>query len=583
MKKNLKWISLLLVLTMLLGVLSACGSTADSAAPAESPAESAPEAAEPALAPESETPAEENAGEMETPEAASELEDIPAAEEALVLEPVALPIVDEPMDVTLWSIIRPTAAAYIQTTDDIYLYGEIRDRTNINFDCILVSLDTASEKFTLMAASSDFTDVVQDFNYYSTGINGGLEDEVIYDLYDDVMEYAPNYWNTIRQYPEAISTLINREGQMGALATIYKEAGLEATGLCVRGDWMEEFGIDEIVTYDDLHEYLSQAAAKKGVGMSLASDGQCFELSQGFGVIAGAYSTYDDQVKHCVETDGYYDYLKLLNQWYNEGLIDPDFVSQSGLMALGEMFIQDKSSVGEFHAAAMVGLNGIAADPNAVYVSIPNAKQNPEDEYTIGKSNSILKDAYAWSISTNCAPEKVPALVRLVNYFYSEDGILLFNYGTEGYTFDYDSEGMPVLSELVTNNDSYDSSAALAIFVTASVPSVFDQAREYYDLSDLGWEAIERFSSQNIGKNVLPDNITSYLTNEETSALSAVSGDVETYIESVVLGMITGSAEPTQEEYDSFVETCISMGMDRMDEYYQAAYDRYLESVNSVG
>ena len=580
MKKNLKWISLLLVLTMLLGVFSACGSTKESAASAKSTVESASEAVASAPAPESEE--QESSDKAETSEVASEHETTQAAEGELVLEPVSLPIVDEPMDVTLWSIIRPTAAAYIQTTDYLYLYGEIRDRTNINFDCTLVSLDTASEKFTLMAASSDFTDVVQDFNYYSTGINGGLEDEAIYDLYDDVLEYAPNYWNTIRQYPEAISTLINREGQMGSLATLYKEAGLEATGLCVRGDWMEEFGIDEIITYDDLHEYLSQAAEKKGVGMSLSSDGQCFELSQGFGVIAGSYSTYDNQVKHCIETDGYFDYLKLLNQWYNEGLIDPDFVSQSGLMALGEMFIQDKSSVGEFHAAAMVGLNSIASDPNAVYVSIPNAKQNPEDEYTIGKTNSILKDAYAWSISTNCDPGKIPALLKLVDYFYSEDGILLFNYGTEGYTFDYDADGKPVLSELVTNNDSYDSSAALAIFVTASVPSVFDQAREYYDLSDLGWEAIERFSSQNIGKNVLPDNITSYLTNEEASSLSVLSGDVETHIESEILSMITGSTAPTQEAYDSFVEACISMGLNQMDEYYQTAYDRYLEQVDSV-
>lgn len=572
MKHNISLLALVLALGMLIGLMGGCGGNVSSTpdeVEAVSADSSAPEVTEVAPAPEASQSVPERVEEASVQE--------PDPQE---LEPVSLPIVDEEMRVSLWSIIRPQITAYVQTTEDIYLYKVVRERTNIAFDAQLISLDAATEKFTLMAASGDFTDVVQDINYYSSGVNGALEDEVIYDLYDYVMDYAPHYWNTISSNSEALTTLINQDGQMGALATLYKEPGLEATGLCVRGDWMEEFGLDEIVTYDDLHEYLAQAAEKKGVGMSLASDGQCFELSQGYGVIAGAYSTYDDQVKHFVETDGYYDYLVMLNQWYREGLIDQDFVSQSGLAALGEMFIQDKSSVGEFHAAAMVGLNGIASDPNAVYVSIPNAKQNPDDEYTIGKTNSILKDPYTWAISTKCDPEKIPALIQLVDYFYSDEGILLYNYGTEGYTFDFDAEGNPVFTELITNNEQYDANTSLVIYISATIPSVFDQAREYYDLSDLGWQAIETFSSQNIGINVLPDNISAFLTNEETTELAKISGDVDTLVESTVLSFITADSSPSRDNYDAFVQTCISMGMDQMDAIYQTAYDRYLESAN---
>lgn len=573
MKQKIRVLAVLLSICTLAGLMGGCGKTTvatsnetlvDSAAPTAS--ETTEAVSEPEKTSAASAQDETSMQEIQVPD----------------LEPVSLPIVDEEMHVSLWSIVRPQITAYIQTTDDIYLYKATRERTNIAFDAQFISLDAATEKFTLMAASGDFTDVVQDIDYYSSGVNGALEEEIIYDLYDYVMDYAPHYWSAINSNSEALTTLINQDGQMGTLATLYKEPGLEANGLCVRGDWMEEFGLSEIVTYDDLHEYLKQAAEKKGVGMSLASDGQCFELSQGYGVIAGEYSTYDNQVKHYIETDGYYDYLVMLNQWYREGLIDQDFVSQSGLAALGEMFIQDKSSVGEFHAAAMVGLNGIASDPNAVYVSIPNAKQNPEDEYTIGKTNSILKNAYTWSISTQCDPEKIPALIQLTDYFYSDEGILLYNYGTEGYTFEYDEKGTPVFTELITNNEQFDATTSMALYVSGTIPSIFDQAREYYDLSDLGWQAIETFSSQNIGKNVLPDNISAFLTNEETTELAKISGDVDTLVESTVLSFITADTAPTQEEFDAFVQNCISMGLDQMDGINQTAYDRYLESANSA-
>lgn len=573
MKQKIRVLTVLLSICTLAGLMGGCGKTTASASTEASVGSAVAVASETAEAASKPEQAPANSAQDET-----SMQEIKAPD----LAPVNLPIVDEEMHVSLWSIVRPQITAYIQTTDDIYLYKVIRERTNIAFDAQFISLDAATEKFTLMAASGDFTDVVQDIDYYSSGVNGALEEEIIYDLYDYVMDYAPHYWSAISSNSEALTTLINQDGQMGTLATLYKEPGLEATGLCVRGDWMEEFGLSEIVTYDDLHEYLEQAAEKKGVGMSLASDGQCFELSQGYGVIAGEYSTYDNQVKHYIETDGYYDYLVMLNQWYREGLIDQDFVSQSGLAALGEMFIQDKSSVGEFHAAAMVGLNGIASDPNAVYVSIPNAKQNPEDEYTIGKTNSILKNAYTWSISTKCDPEKIPALIQLADYFYSDEGILLYNYGTEGYTFEYDEKGTPVFTELITNNEQFDATTSMALYVSGTIPSIFDQAREYYDLSDLGWQAIETFAGQNIGINVLPDNISAFLTNEETTELAKISGDVDTLVESTVLSFITADTAPTQEEFDAFVQSCISMGLDQMDGINQTAYDRYLESANSA-
>ena len=154
---------------------------------------------------------------------------------------------------------------------------------------------------------------------------------------------------------------------------------MKDNGLIIRGDWLESFGIDEIVTYDDLHDYIEAAYLEKGVTMTISSDGQLAQLSQGYGVIAGDYSTCDGIVRSYVETDGYYEYLVMLNEWYEEGIIDPDFITCAGRSTLGDLFIAGESSLGTACASAMVGLNGIADDPDALYIGVANPKVS-EDE-----------------------------------------------------------------------------------------------------------------------------------------------------------------------------------------------------------
>ena len=509
-----------------------------------------------------------------------EAEEAEAEEEAAETTSVTMPLYEDPITVTQWSGIHPLAAQYVTSSDDLYIYTLIGDVSGIYFDVTLVGANSEEEQFNLMIAANDYPDIISGMDMYASGISGAIDDEVIIDLYDYVMEYAPNYWAAVSENDAAVAALITTEGQMGTLANLYKETGLEDNGIIIRGDWMESFGIDEIVTYDDLHDYVEAAYLEKGVTMTISADGQLTQLSVGYGVIAGSYSTYDGVVQSYVELDGYYDYLAMLNEWYEEGIIDPDFITRAGQSSLGDLFIAGESSLGTAYASAMVGLNGIAEDPDAVYIGVANPKVSADDEYTISEPSNPLYDDDRWAISTACDPEIIPSLLQLVDYLCTEEGQLLTNYGTEGYTFEYDENGDPVFSDLIINNpDGYSFSVAEVIYAMAYVPGITDLRRDFYSMTDVGYEALDLFSSQNTGLNSIPSNIDAYLTTDESNQYAAIASDVETYMETAVLQFITGGTDLTEESYQEFVDTCLDMGLAEMDELYQAAYDRYLETV----
>ena len=79
----------------------------------------------------------------------------------------------------------------------------------------------------------------------------------------------------------------------------------------------------------------------------------------------------------------------------------------------------------------------------------------------MGESGTLL-DTPMWSITTVC--EDPDVIARYVDYVYSDDGILLANYGVEGETFTY-VDGVPRLTDMVLNNPDYSYGAAMNIFV----------------------------------------------------------------------------------------------------------------------
>ena len=66
------------------------------------------------------------------------------------------------------------------------------------------------------------------------------------------------------------------------------------------------------------------------------------------------------------------------------------------------------------------------------------------------------------------------------------------------------------------------------------------------------------------------------LNEEENQEYATLSSDITTYASTEIMKFILGQAELTPESFQTFRDTIVSMGGDRMEELYQQAYERYL-------
>jgi len=85
-------------------------------------------------------------------------------------------------------------------------------------------------------------------------------------------------------------------------------------------------------------------------------------------------------------------------------------------------------------------------------------------------------------------------------------------------------------------------------------------------------ECIEIWKTGRTGTNTIQGKNTS----EESQEYNQIAGDIGTAAAEQSLRFVTG--ERSLDEYDSFIADLERMGLGRMQELRQAAYDRYLEA-----
>ncbi len=592
MKKNTaKLLALLLAMAMVLGVLAGCGSSSSSTATdnttsttEESTAEE-PEAEEPAEEPEAEEPeAEAPAEEAPAEEAPAEEGEAPAEEaeepeaEGIVNEPVNLPIVDEAVHYTCWMPMAPYVSSMIDLSNfsnDIAIVKTISELTNVYIDFTAVAgAEVEEEAFNLMRAAGDYLDILGVMNYYPTGHEGAIDDDVIIDLYDQLQELAPNYWNLLTSDDNAYMTMLTESGYMGCIAQLYKKAGMENMGMIIRKDWLEESGLGTLTTMDDLEAYLTYCADTYGAYAYLQPEGNDTDLGSAFNISPGNFNVIDGEIIHSYTTDAYKAYLTKLNDWYTKGLFNDDFYNDTDVTTVRQDMANDMCSLVDGSNESMSNIYDMNPDnPNMVLTAIPYMLADGVDEVHVGYQASLIKNSDTWSVSTACGD--ITALLGLVNYLYSEDGQLVYNWGNEGESFEFDENGDPQWTDLVINNEEgLNFMFASYLYATGigSVyyPGVYDMEKGFYSYDEEQLNAVDVFSSLTDGAYNLPAYVS--LTTEEQLAYNEIATDLDTYASTQILNFIMGDTPIS--EFDTFVNTLYDMGLQDMIDIYQGAYDR---------
>lgn len=561
-----KIVVILLAFAMLVSMLAGCASEAEQ------------ETQKPA-----ETAAETQVEQSQAPETESEAEPAEEGEADAQVTEVTLPIVDSLETYSAWIPLAPYAVNYVAEANDIAIIKELANRTNIGFDFTIVNGMNSTELFNLMIAGGDYTHIISGMGTYADGIDAAIEEDVIQNVYDLVVEYAPNYWARINENENAKMLSVTEEGNLGSLGLLYQETGLETMGYIVNQKWLDQWGMDKPVTYDDMHEYVTRAKAEYDAPMYLSSGAMDLGLMGGFD-LAGDMYQIDGQVFYGFTEDAMYDYLQMLIQWYSEGLFETEFYNAE-MSQGGSMFADGQLSAIQGAGTALMGVYNQASDPDASFSGVAYLKNTEDQQIHMGTEPQPFKEQHAWSFSNICDEETIIKLLKVVDYLNTDEGILLFNYGLENESFVYDENGEPQWTELVTNNpDGIPYNAASLMFGastgTTFMPSVLNVAKDFYKFSDSEWETVRTFQNQTDYAYGLPVALS--LNYDESTEYSVISGDLETYIEEMTIAWIVGEQKLDEAAWQDFQEHLKSMNVDRMIEIYQGALDRYNERAKNM-
>ncbi len=590
MKKNSRIVALFLALVLILGLMAACGNDPASSTPASSSAEASSDPPSEAPAAPSEEASEPEASVVESSAAESSSVEDSTVESAATwpenpLGNVDLPLTDEPITVTMWMGVNPNV---LKITEDIgndcVLWNELATRTGVHLDFTVVNPDTESEKFNLMVASNDLTDIISNATtLYTNGGEAAVADEILIDHLPYLTEeLTPQICKLMEAYPDAVPDALTDSGWLAGMPQLSMQTeATQAFGPLIRQDWLDELGLETPETYDELHDVLTAFKDQKGADAALAlnyaATGINNGLVQGYGInglVADAamsepFYQIDDQLMYGPIQPEFKEYLTMVHDWYQEGLIWQDFMSYPDFQnPPTDIILADRCGVFYGEVTYIATLQNSSTNENFNLVALPDFVQNPGDTIPFKEERSYTAST-PWSISTQCeCPE---LLMQWCNYMYTDEGALLCNYGIEGESFTFDENHVPVFTDLVLNNPDMSTTVALFMYCMDRGPFYRDETREQSGYTPAQKEASDIWTSNlTVGRGIG----TTTLNTEESDRVNQFYGDIKTYIEQSVLEFVIGNRDLS--EFDAYVEHIKGMGIDEVTACYQDAYERYL-------
>jgi putative aldouronate transport system substrate-binding protein len=294
----------------------------------------------------------------------------------------------------------------------------------------------------------------------------------------------------------------------------------------------------------------------------MLSDGN---LTAAFGLPTSIGYQVDGTYHFGAYEPAYKDALTYLNMLYNEGLLDKNFAVTDEPTAQSSV-MEGKS--GAIYAAASRILNMTSAVNDGVFklTGLPPFTKNKGDVAISGMTDPVMVSTASW-ISEDC--KNVPAACAFLNYLYTDEGNMLYNFGIEGESYTY-VNGKPTFTELMTKNpDGYSLDPMIRKYGILNFSGVQDLAMsaQRFPLQEQ-IHAYAAWSSHTADKYTIINNaILAQYINEEATLWT----DIDTYINEMRAKFISGQ-EPLS-NFDAYLTTLKTMGMDRLIEIRQLSLD----------
>ena len=490
-------------------------------------------------------------------------------------------IVDSPMTLKSWILTDGNFRG--ENYNEKPSFQKMAELTNINIDWIMGSGANGVEAFNLLMASGQLPDMVHYTGISSEAPKYGQQGAFV-DIAPYLAEHAPNFSKILEENPDVKRLISTEDGQIFYFPQLNLDEYLFVQMfLQVREDWLAKLSLPEPKTTDDWYNVLKAFKEQDPNGNGQADEIPFVSVNlatmvKTFGPAFGTdweFYVEDGKVKFGPNEKGYRETLQYLNKLYAEGLLDPNYLVDTELKFLTEKVTTNR-------AGAWVGWSG------SYMTSFTNLMKGDPSFSLIGTEppvgpTGIQRYAYhgwqagAVGIAISAQSNNIVEAIKWLDFQYSEEGIMLNNFGVEGVSYNM-VDGYPkYVDEVFNSTKGLSSTESLLNFTIGggSWPTVADRRyQEQYDI-EKAVEAKNKVLSHIDYDASLPPFT---LTTEQNDIVVPLLAEIRTFRDEYANQFVMGNR--SFDEYDTFTEQLQKMNIEKVLEVYQEAYDSYLARGN---
>lgn len=459
----------------------------------------------------------------------------------------------------------------------------VEEKTGIHIEFQHPTQGSENEEFAVMVASGEYPDIIEHtWTSYSGGGGAAINDGVIIAL-DDYMDQAPNLSALLEENPEISKMIKSSSGNYYCFPFL---RGLEtpnktefSSGLTYRADALKELGFDTVPETIDEWEEVLRAAKAAGFSKPFTTRNEWVKdvWSPAFDNW-GSFYVDDGVVKNGLIEDSRKEFIARMAAWYDEGLLDNDWM-QADKKSTQTDFVAGNCVLGYAPFGQGLGTYTQAmmeADPNFkeeyIQAAAPVTSTKGKNAKFSKMNNIFDQSGVSAAISSQC--KNVEAAVWLLDWMYSEEGMICYNFGIEGVSYEM-VDGKPVYTDVIMNNpDGMSVAQALAAYTRTSTSGVGVQMEDYieqYYAQDNQKTALELSMKTDMGEHMFPPCSVS---EENQDRYTEIMSQVKTLSDEMEASFICGTT--SMDEWDSYQQKLKDAGIEEAIAMMQQAYDNYM-------
>ena len=490
--------------------------------------------------------------------------------------------VDEPLTLTAFIDFDQRAATTITSYNEQYAFIELANLTGITIDFIHPPAGQTDERFNLMVASGDLTDIIwRNWIAYPGGPVRAIADGVIIDIRHYKENYAPNKMDLILNHHYVDSRdLFTDYGQMFHFTFFRLDYLLRHTeGFYIRSDWLDTLGLNVPVS---LCEWENVLRAMRDHGPFNDAPYVLPFFGQGIGAIHRFIPAHgirrdfymcprDNVIKFGAVQPEYRDHVELMQRWFQEGLIDPEIMVTDG----AGFFAKATSHLGGAFSGWLGGnmstfLGLMQDDPDYALVGAGWPSLYPGGTRW-NPSTIAHRAAEPSGFGISATNQHVRESVQFLDFLYSEEGHYLINFGPEGVAWDM-VDGVPTFRDYIMNHPELSPIQAMTRYGQNTIwfsyiqdPHGFFQALRFPGTREAAEE-----NSRSDKSLSLPWLTPTY---EEGMRVATIMGDIWSFVNESYASWIVGG--DSLDNWDDYVAELERLGINEVVAIQEAALARF--------